>query len=200
MCVCYCFIMFFSYFFLLLCCRSPTPLPSSSYSSFSYHYTILHLPSFLHYIHSIIFKLNSQLVFCNIYLISPLTHSQTQTHTCSLLQMMKTNLRGEMTCLAQEEGGPVIEEGGVRELDVVASISRALQLASADDVDQVKDLLLPAIFFAAVVNEDLTRLEEIYNNVGVLYRFFFIIIVVINVILCFLINLSVCVVIRCVDL
>lgn len=79
-------------------------------------------------------------------------------------KMMKTNLRGEMTCLAQEEGGPVIEEGGVRELDVVASISRALQLASSEDVDQVKDLLLPAIFFSAVVNVDITRLEEIYKN------------------------------------
>ncbi|MPC55210.1 hypothetical protein E2C01_049142 [Portunus trituberculatus] len=79
---------------------------------------------------------------------------------------MKTNLRGEMTCLAQEEGGPVIEEGGVRELDVVASISRALQLASAEDVDQVKDLLLPAIFFSAVVNVDITRLDEIYKNRG----------------------------------
>lgn len=79
-------------------------------------------------------------------------------------KMMKTNLRGEMTCLAQDEGGLVIEEGGVRELDVVASISRALQLASAEDVDHVKDLLLPAIFFAAVVNVDITRLDEIYKN------------------------------------
>lgn len=81
-------------------------------------------------------------------------------------RMMAKNLRGEMTCLAQQEEGLGAGEegGGVRELDVVASISRALQLTSADDVDHVKDLLLPAIFFAAVVNVDLTRLEEIYQN------------------------------------
>ncbi|XP_068216097.1 L-asparaginase-like isoform X1 [Palaemon carinicauda] len=73
-------------------------------------------------------------------------------------KMMMSNLRGEMTAVSQED------DGLNRELDVVGSIARALQLSSSDDVEHVKELLIPTLFFSAVVNGDMARLEEIYSN------------------------------------
>lgn len=71
--------------------------------------------------------------------------------------MMTTNLRGEMTVVNQED-----EES--RELDVISSIARALHLSSSEDIEHVKELLIPTLFFSAISNADLKRLEEIYRN------------------------------------
>lgn len=79
---------------------------------------------------------------------------------CFWLQMIITNLRGEMTVVSQED------ESDTHDLDVVSSIARALQLSSSDDVEQVKELLIPTLFHSAVANSDLGRLEEIYQNVS----------------------------------
>ncbi|KAG7175058.1 L-asparaginase-like 1 [Homarus americanus] len=73
-------------------------------------------------------------------------------------EMMTKNLRGEMTAVNQED------EGESRELDIVSSIARALQLSSSDDVEHVKELLIPTMFFSAIANADISRLEEIYQN------------------------------------
>ncbi|XP_071538284.1 L-asparaginase 1-like isoform X6 [Panulirus ornatus] len=73
-------------------------------------------------------------------------------------KMMTRNLRGEMTVVAQDD------ENYNHELDVVSSIARALQLSSGDDVEHVKELLIPTLFLSAVVNSDLGRLEEIYQH------------------------------------
>lgn len=73
-------------------------------------------------------------------------------------KMMTRNLRGEMTVVAQDD------ENDNHELDVVSSIARALQLSSGDDVEHVKELLIPTLFLSAVVNSDLGRLEEIYQH------------------------------------
>jgi len=51
-----------------------------------------------------------------------------------------------------------------KELDVISSVARALHLSSESDVGHVKDLLIPTLFFAAIVNGDMTRLEEIYDS------------------------------------
>lgn len=71
---------------------------------------------------------------------------------------MMRNLRGEMTVVGQED------EGENQELDVVSAISRALQLSSSDDVERIRDLLVPTLFFTAVSNCDIKRLEEIFSN------------------------------------
>ncbi|XP_037800011.1 L-asparaginase 1-like isoform X1 [Penaeus monodon] len=73
-------------------------------------------------------------------------------------RMMMRNLRGEMTVVGQED------EGENQELDVVAAISRALQLSSSDDVERIRDLLVPTLFFTAVSNCDIKRLDEIFSN------------------------------------
>lgn len=73
-------------------------------------------------------------------------------------RMMMRNLRGEMTVVGQED------EGENQELDVVSAISRALQLSSSDDVERIRDLLVPTLFFTAVSNCDIKRLEEIFSN------------------------------------
>nr|XP_045617572.1 L-asparaginase 1-like isoform X3 [Procambarus clarkii] len=72
--------------------------------------------------------------------------------------MMTTNLRGEMTAVSQED------EMETRELDVISSIARVLQLSSSDDIEHVKELLIPTLFFTAIVNADIARLDEIYHN------------------------------------
>ncbi|XP_042211232.1 L-asparaginase 1-like isoform X3 [Homarus americanus] len=76
-------------------------------------------------------------------------------------KMMTKNLRGEMTAVNQED------EGESRELDIVSSIARALQLSSSDDVEHVKELLIPTMFFSAIANADISRLEEIYQNTAI---------------------------------
>lgn len=78
---------------------------------------------------------------------------------------MMRNLRGEMTVVGQED------EGENQELDVVAAISRALQLSSSDDVERIRDLLVPTLFFTAVSNCDIKRLDEIFSNVSSRRRF-----------------------------
>ncbi|KAK7076020.1 hypothetical protein SK128_017291 [Halocaridina rubra] len=72
--------------------------------------------------------------------------------------MMMITLRGEMTSVTSED------ETEHHELDVISSIARALQLSSNEDVGHVKELLVPTLFFAAVANSDLARLDEIYSN------------------------------------
>ncbi|CAL4059591.1 unnamed protein product [Meganyctiphanes norvegica] len=73
-------------------------------------------------------------------------------------KFMMRNLRGEMSNFNNQE------EPEPKELDVISSISRALHLSSESDVGHVKDLLIPTLFFTAVVNGDMTRLEEIFDS------------------------------------
>lgn len=77
--------------------------------------------------------------------------------------MMNTNLRGEMTVMECSNGN----DGNTRGLDIFTAITRALQLSSEDDVETVKDMVIPTVFFTAVVNGDMTRLEEVYRNVSI---------------------------------
>ncbi|CAL4133752.1 unnamed protein product, partial [Meganyctiphanes norvegica] len=73
-------------------------------------------------------------------------------------KFMMRNLRGEMSIFHNQE------EPEPKELDVISSIARALHLSSESDVGHVKDLLIPTLFFTAVTNGDMTRLEEIYES------------------------------------
>lgn len=79
--------------------------------------------------------------------------------------MMMRNLRGEMTVMHPDE------DTENQDLDVVSAISRALRLSSRNDVERIKDLLVPTLFFTAVVNGDIKRLEEIFSNVSYKKKF-----------------------------
>ncbi|KAK3876337.1 hypothetical protein Pcinc_018876 [Petrolisthes cinctipes] len=75
-------------------------------------------------------------------------------------KMMNTNLRGEMTLMEYSNG----DDGNTRGLDIFSVITRALRLSSEEDVEAVKDMVIPTVFFTAAVNGDITRLQQVYKS------------------------------------
>lgn len=82
--------------------------------------------------------------------------------------MMQTNLRGEMSVVSHEGS----EFGGCSESThavdgVIASIGRSLELACSEDQIHLQEILIPTLFYNAVQNADIHRLDVLLEYVGV---------------------------------
>ena len=68
------------------------------------------------------------------------------------LQMMMTNLRGELT---------IPQTSQLKEMEIVEALARSLHLSSSDEMDELKDVLFPSLIYSAVKKRDLPKLETL---------------------------------------
>lgn len=82
------------------------------------------------------------------------------------LEMMQTNLRGELTA-----GRPPHLE----DLDLVEAVARSLKISSTTEYQELGSILFPAMLNAAVRSRDIIKLEALktYVNIYNWYIFFF---------------------------
>lgn len=77
--------------------------------------------------------------------------------------MIQTNIRGEMTVIVGEGDSEYENNHGMD--DIVASIGRALEMASVNDQAQLQEILIPTLFINAVQNSDIKRMNQLHEYV-----------------------------------
>lgn len=73
------------------------------------------------------------------------------------LQMMQTNLRGELTAGRT----PFLQD-----VDLVEAVARSLRLSSAAELQELGTILFPAMLNAAVITRDVKKLESLKGYVS----------------------------------
>lgn len=78
-------------------------------------------------------------------------------------QMMKASIRGEMTVQFDEVNPKTLqlEHNDNKTLDLIEQVSRAMNLTSGEEMDNMKEILFPSLICSAVYLGDIAKLESL---------------------------------------